>query len=335
MATHSFSNLMRRLSSAGFKQEIVRPALLPDWWEDSLSNDLSILPEVEIRVARFLNRPISEVRNPAVSLAVPVGAGTVLRRIRPMDIERLGPAIHTAVAVAAAVARSLKNPDAEIRPPPADPLRWRRSIDRLGAALSLDAMLSDLWARGVPVVPVDLLPTPNFQGLACVIDDRPIIVVGHQHEAPGRLAFVVGHEAGHIAAGDCSAGHLVVDQDEEVDDESDIERLADLYSTRVLVGSDRAPTLTASDFRDLAKQAIGFERTEGVDATTTIFAWARTTRDYQTASMAVKALYRDVGGRALLRSHVLTNVDFNSANESDRSLLRLVVGDIEVAATAG
>jgi len=325
---------MRRLSSAGFKREIVRPALLPDWWEDSLSNDLSILPEVEFRVARFLNRPISEVRDPNVSLVVPLRAGTVLRRIRPMDIERLGPAIHTALAVAAAVARSLRNPGAEIRPPPADPLSWRASIDRPGAALSLDAMLGDLWARGVPVIPVDLLPTPNFQGLACVIDDRPIIIVGHQHEAPGRLAFVVGHEAGHIAAGDCAAGHLVVDQDEEVDDESDIERRADLYSTRLLVGSDRTPVITSTNFLELAKQAISFERTEGADATTTIFAWARTTRDYQTASMAVKAMYRDVGGRALLRNHVLANVDFDSATESDRSLLRLVVGDTELAAAA-
>jgi len=325
---------MRRLSSAGFKRETVLPALLPDWWNDSVANDQTLLPEVEIRVARFLNRPISEVRDPSVSLGVPVKAGAVLRRIRPMEAERLGPAVHTALAVAAAIVRSLKDSDAVVRTLPQDPLSWRASIGRQGVALSLDAMLCDLWARGIPVVPVDLLPTPNFQGLACVIDNRPIIVVGHQYEAPGRVAFVVGHEAGHIAAGDCSAEKLVVDQDEEVEDDSDIECRADLYSTRLLIGSDRAPMVAGANFLELAKQAVGFERTQGADATTTLFAWARTNRDYPTASMAVKAMYRHLGGRALLRKHVLANVDFDSATESDRSLLRLVIGDTELAATA-
>jgi hypothetical protein len=334
VATHSFSNLMRRLSSAGFKRDVVGPALLPDWWDDSLSSDESILPEIEIRVARFLNRLVSDVRDPAVSLVVPVRAGAVLRRVRPTEVDRLGPAIHTALAVAGAVARSLRNLSIDVCPPPLDPFMWRSSIERPKPAISLDVLLRDLWARGVPVVPVDILPTPKFQGLACIIDGRPIIVVGHQHDAPGRLAFVVGHEAGHIAAGDCALGHLIVDQDDEVDDQSEIERRADLYATRLLVGYDRVPTITATDFRELAKQAIGLERTEGVDATTAIFAWARVTRDYTAASMAVQALYRHTGGRALLRNHVLANVDFDSASESDRSLLRLVVDDRELAAAA-
>jgi hypothetical protein len=334
VATHSFSNLMRRLSSAGFKRDVVGRALLPDWWDDSLSSDASILPEIEIRVARFLNRLVTEVRDPRVSLVVPVRAGAVLRRVRPMEVERLGPAIHTALAVAGAVARSLRNSSIDVRPPPRDPFMWRSSIERPNPSISLDVLLRDLWARGVPVVPVDILPTPKFQGLACIIDDRPIIVVGHQHDAPGRLAFVVGHEAGHIAAGDCALGHLVVDQDEEVDDESEIERRADQFATRLLVGSDRVPALTATDFRELAKQAINLERMEGVDATTAIFAWARGTGNYTAASMAVQALYRHTGGRALLRSHMLANVDFDSASESDRSLLRLVVGDSEIATVA-
>jgi Zn-dependent peptidase ImmA (M78 family) len=238
------------------------------------------------------------------------------------------------LAVAGAVARSLRDSSVDVRPPPADPFKWRSSIERSNSAISLDVLLRDLWARGVPVVPVDILPTPKFQGLACIIDDRPIIVVGHQHDAPGRLAFVLGHEAGHIAAGDCALGHLIVDQDEEVDDQSEMERLADQYATRLLVGSDRVPTITATDFRELAKQAISLERAEGIDATTAIFAWARATGNYTAASMAVQALYRHTGGRALLRKYVLANVDFDSASESDRSLLRLVVGDSELAAAA-
>jgi hypothetical protein len=43
--------------------------------------------------------------------------------------------------------------------------------------------------------------------------------------------------------------------------------------------------------------------------------------------MAVKALYRSAGGRNSLRTLAKEKIDLNSASESDRELLRLVIGD--------
>ena len=75
MARHSFNTLMRRLSRAGFKQQFVTTALMPDWWEESYAQDPAVLPEVEIRVARFLNAPLSAVRNVEVTLMPPSYGG--------------------------------------------------------------------------------------------------------------------------------------------------------------------------------------------------------------------------------------------------------------------
>jgi hypothetical protein len=192
--------------------------------------------------------------------------------------------------------------------------------------MQLGQVIRDLWARGIPVIPLDVLPAPSFQGMACVVDGRPAIVIGYKHDEPGRVAFLVAHEAGHIAAGDCAPGQPVIDEEDEINDDADIETRADAYATHVLVGSAVVPDVTTSaprDFKDLARQAKSIEQQEGADASAVIFAWARRTGDYATAMMAVKALYRNVGARRQLRDLFSQKVDIAAANETDRALLLL------------
>lgn len=323
---------MRRLSLAGFKKEFVRPAILPDWWDDSCADDPSLLPDVEIRVARFLRRPIAEIRNPSIPLAVPTYEGAQLRRVHDIDRDRLSPAIHSALQVAGAVVRSMSAAEKPATVPPADAFAWRRQVNPLGLAPTLDDILENLWNLGVPVVPVEVLPAPSFQGLACIVEGRPVILLGHKHDEPGRVAFIVAHEVGHVAAGDCAPGRPVVDEDEDVADNSDMEVEADRFAKRLLVGSDSIPHIDGSDYRQLAGQAAALERQTGADASVIIYEWASKNGDYVTASRAVKALYLGAGARRKLRQHFDRHVNLDSATESDRSLLRCVYGDPEHAA---
>lgn len=325
---------MRRLSHAGFKGDFVRSAILPDWWDDSCADNLSVLPDIEVRVARFLDRSIDEIRNPSARLVAPNYAGAQLRRVRDIDHDRLAPAIHTALRIASAVIRSLRNPAQPVAIPPRDALSWRQQIHQTVRAVSLDDILDDLWGRGIPVIPIDALPAPRFQGLACVVEGHPAILLGHKNDEPGRVAFIVAHEAGHIAMGDCAPDQPVVDEEEEVADATDMERNADLFAQRLLVGSDSPPQIGGFDYRQLANQAFTQERATGADASFLIFSWARLNGDYTKASMAVKALYRGSGARLKLRQHFDQYVDIDAATESDRSLLRCVYGDPELNAIA-
>lgn len=323
---------MRRLSKAGFRKEIVTRALLPDWWDESCARDPSLLPDLELRVARFLGLGLAAVSDPATPLVAPAYPGAQLRRVRDLDRDRLAPAIHMALQVAAAVARNM--PESGPSALPADGLDWRNELVGPGARVTLDDVLNNLWGRGIPVIPIDVLPAPSFQGLACIVEDRPVIVIGHKNDEPGRLAFLVSHEAGHVAAGDCAPGTPVVDEEEEILDDADIERNADRYATRVLVGSDATPHIDGADFKDLARCAADIEHDTGADASAVIFAWAARTGEYAKASMAVKALYRGAGGRRQLLEHFERRVDIEGASETDRSLLRCTGSGVDRDASA-
>jgi hypothetical protein len=74
-ASHNFQRLMRRLSKAGFEKGFVRPALLPDWWDETCDQDPELLPDFEMRVARFMGLPLSYVRDPDVNLVAPSYSG--------------------------------------------------------------------------------------------------------------------------------------------------------------------------------------------------------------------------------------------------------------------
>jgi Zn-dependent peptidase ImmA (M78 family) len=206
-------------------------------------------------------------------------------------------------------------------------LEWRSLIPRSRKALTLDDILADLWGRGIPVIPLDVLPSPSPQGIACIVEGRPVILLGHKYDEPGRVAFLIAHETGHIAAGDCAPGQPVVDEEEGVVDDSDMERRAENYARSLLLGNAQLANLDDGNFKQLANAAVSLERTTGADASLVIFTWAVQTRDYAKATMAVKALYRANGARRTLRRFFDRHVDVESASESDRSLLRCVYGD--------
>lgn len=317
---------MRRLSRAGFKKEFVHPAILPDWWDESCEADPGLLQDIEIRVARFLSLPLAVVMDTGASLAPPAYPQAQLRRVRDLDRDRLRPAIHSAIKIAGAVVRSLRDPDSPVSTPPADGLSWRTQIRSDAVAPSLTAIADDLWQRGIPIVPLDLLPAPSFQGIACIVESRPVLLLGHRNDEPGRAAFLIAHEAGHIAAGDCAPDQPIVDEEEAISDDSEIERKADEYARRVLLGRDSAPDIQGNNFRELARQADKVESETGADAGAVIFAWARQTLDYSMATRAVQALYRNSGARRQLRQLFDRYVDLDAATESDRALLRCVHG---------
>ena len=328
LTKRSIPLLMRRLRQAGFGSEFVSAAILPDWWDQSCLNQPELLPEIEIRVGRFLAVPLSTVSDPESTLEPPGVPRGRLRCVRDIGHDRLAPAIHAAMRIAGAVVRNLKEPVPARTPPPSDGLAWRQEIRGLDGSLVLDTILEDLWTRGIPVVPAHLLPTPGFQGLAAVVEDRPVVVLGHRHDEPGRVAFRIAHEAGHIAKGDCTPDAPVVDEDEEILQDDEMEELADEYAVRALVGEAAIPVPSLSalgNFRDLATQAAAAARETGVDAGSIIFSWVRTTGDYATATRATKALYLATGATRILRQYFKRFVDVEGASLSDQELMRVIV----------
>jgi hypothetical protein len=318
---------MRRVSAAGFKPALARELLLPEWWDDSCADDPALVPEVEFRVARFLGVPLQAVRDPRAPLAAPAYPGAQLRRVRDIDLDRISPAIHLGLSIAEATLRSWRGTLPPVNLPPRDPEAWRQTIPKTKGAVRIDGVLADVWARGIPVVHVATMPSPSFQGMACVIDDRPVLVLAHDFDEPARLAFIIAHEVAHVVFGDCEPGHPVVDEEDTVEDDRVTERRADSYSIRVLAGPSKLPLLESALPADLATQAHAIEQRTGVDAALIVRRWGKETGKHDIATVAVKALYRARGGKRLIRQAFDANIDLDQASESDRALLRCIHGD--------
>ncbi len=203
--TRTFRTLLQRLTRAGFSRDFVHAALLPDWWDDTCADDPTLVQDFEFRVARFLGTSLEAVSDPSIALAPLAYPAAQLRRVRDMSRNRLSAAIHVAIQVASATVRNLR----DALPPqtlPQNGLAWRETIARPGSAMQLGEVLRDLWTRNIPVIPLDVSPAPSFQGMACIVEGRPAIVIGYKQDEPGRVAFLIAHEAAHIAAGDCAPG---------------------------------------------------------------------------------------------------------------------------------
>ncbi len=327
LGTQTFKTLIRRISRAGFAPDFVRTALLPDWWGRDCEKDAALVRDVTFRIARFLDAPLSSIEG-GEQLAVPTYPGAQLRHVKNIDADALGPAIHAALRIAAAVVRSLREAG-PARSPPTDAAEWASQLTSAGQVVDLPTVVSDLWSRGIPVVHVELLPAPKFQGLACVVEGRPVIVLGHANDEPVRLLVHAAHEAGHVVHGDCEPGAPVIDEEDDVPDTSGIERTAEHFAWSVLGAGRRIPELRGDDFRALASAASSLEDETHVDAGVMLWSHANKTQSFRDVQMALKALYRHRGGRRTLRDLFDRFVDIEAASETDRALLRCVFLDPE------
>ena len=310
--------------------------MLPDWWDASCEKDAALVPDLEIRIARFLRVPLQVVQDPTAKLKSPVYANARLRRVAKEGAAHPDPTIHAALSIAGAALRSMRWSLSAVELPPVEASLWHEHLTAGGGGL-LEAAVADLWLRGIPVLHVGVLPNPRFQGLACIIDGRPVVVLGHNIDLPSRLLSHLAHEVGHIVAGDCAEDAPVVDESDETPDRTQMERNADRYAAVAALGESppEPPSGAArTDFRRLAQAASLAARSSGLDLGSLIWFWTTRTRDFPIGMLALKAVYRHLGGARIIRAKFDEYVDLSSASDTDRALLRCVMGDPERNAAA-
>lgn len=329
-------DLLTRAKKAGYDRAFVTAALLPDWWSPQCEKDPALVQDLEIRLARFLRVSMHDVRDPTAALTPPSYDNARLRRVAREGAARPTASIHAALSIARAVLRSLREPLPSLEKLPTEPREWHAQLVASGGA-RLETALDDLWRRGIPVIQVSTLPSPRFQGLACILEGRPVVVLAHEIDVPARLFSHLAHEAGHIAAGDCEEDAPVIDEDDEVNDSSKMERAADRYAAIVTLGTEPPPPPSANvmaDFQRLARAAVERASDHGLDAASLAWYWASREREFAKGTLALKAIYKHLGGARVIRSRFDQHVDVDAASDSDRALLRCVKGEPDTHAAA-
>lgn len=318
MPAHNLKTLLARVTKAGIPRPLARCALVPDWWGPESDEDGS-LADVEERVARFLRMPLSQVRDPAAALALPAHPGAQLKNARHVSRAKLDPAIHFALMVAKAALPCLRDA-APVRPLPRDPLDWRAELLEAGPFPDLAVVLENLWARGYLVLHVSRLPTPRFQGLAALVNGRPVILLSHDLEPPAVFLFNIAHEAGHHASGHCTDETFIVDG-EENDDRSETEVEANRYARLAMLGRDDLPSFFGDKPRQLAQEALDEQARTRADAGLLLRSWAFENGTWALASAAIEAIDQDLGGPETVRAAFEEHIDRNLATDAERGLL--------------
>jgi hypothetical protein len=327
MPTRSFETLQRRLVEVGFDRSFIKATMLPSWWDKSCEDDDDLLAEVEFTVARFLHSSLEAVQDPALPLKAPQYSGACLRLTASVAPSSVAAAMHAAAEVAAAVVRNLRESVPAYRPlPSAEGLR--NEILRSHSVPDLARVVERLWAYGVPVVHLSLVPKPKFQGMALLVDGRPVVVLAYNADQPAKLLFHAAHEAGHIALGHVRENEPVFDATEDGEAREPREIQADEYALVLCSGLPTGirvqPRVRTAHALAAAASVVGTQRK--VDPGHLVLSWPRRKSDHGVATAALVNLRLQTGAKALLGKHLAERVAIETASETDRALLRTVTG---------
>lgn len=326
---HSYRTLMVRLQDAGFGGPFSQ-VLLPDWWSKECESDVSLLPEIEIAVARLLRLPIATVRNPALALQPNTFPNARLRTKASTTRSGIAASMHAAITVAGAVVRNLTD-DEEYESIPEDPLVWRKQIlakHPKGTALGLNELVGDLWERRIPVIHLKVVPSPKFQGLACIVNGRPVIILAWNTDASAELLFHCAHEAGHIAKRHVAEDRPVFDETQDSSTDP-IEVEATEYALALLNGAKK-PSLPSAVFsaHQLVRLADEASVKPRIDPGHIILSWGHIHSEWQISRAALRMGGMSKGGKATLDKAFLKHVNVEDASETDRRLLQCVTDEL-------
>jgi len=337
--TNETKDLYKRLGDAGFKPPWVRSNVLPDWWEDGMASNPAMRQQAEIILSRFLGVPPGDLASREKPISVDRAHNVKFKQLKGGEKAKLGPAFTTIRRAAEVALRCLTD---DVREPVLrnnPPHSLRKSI--LGEAdyVSFKSLLDSCWDLGVPVLRVRDLPPGSgklVDGAAMNCGGRPVIIVTTHRTSAGFLAWILGHEMGHVALKHLDEGpildaHLMrpnTSGDDPAEDE------ANRFAARLVFGDDAFEPSTSywPTGDQLARLARAYGAKGRIDPSVVVTAWARTMSEEHNTSLwgvatnALKKLGADFTEGSTIRDRMRRHLDSSKVSESDAHFLAQVSG---------
>lgn len=286
--TESGSDFQRKLSTLGYSPEAIS-AVWPEWWDSSAESSKSATTELGMTIARRLGITPSSLfgdRTPRFAWqdeARYKNLGTTTIRERE---------ILTSFATSLARTLIRATPQQVPYAPGEEAAAIRRSFGVRGIA----ELLTVAWALGIPVVQTRVFPLQRkrMHAVSAALGDRHAIVLGIETQYPGKAAFTIAHELGHIFLGHLTGTSALADVDDPAaTEEDDEEAAASRFAFELLTG---APSLEIAAAREdynaasLAASAQALSEAEGIAADIIILAFAYQHQDWPRAIAALRLL---------------------------------------------
>ncbi|MEM1202845.1 MAG: ImmA/IrrE family metallo-endopeptidase [Acidobacteriota bacterium] len=305
----------------------MRDHVLPDWWTDELADVAANRALAEGYIAKQLGFRLRELRDAGTDLTFPAMADVRFKRYKNQVDDRVKVSALLAQRVARVVAGHLKSRIPEFLPAGAGEIR--KNVLQKSKAVDLGSLLGECWRRGIIVLHLAEAPkrAKRFDGMACFVEGRPVIVLASNRDSPPWLAFHLAHELGHIML-----GHVGPEQPYLVDDKLDNatgsnaqEREADRFACEVLTGfeSKRIGNLKQNGPRLATTAAMSGPR-EGIDPGVFALIYAKSNDRWGVAQKALSFLSLDRGGRAQVNQVLSAKLDLEDLSESDERLLSVL-----------
>lgn len=210
---------------------------MPDWAESYPIKTETELVQLKVYLAEVLNLDLGALlANKAVFEA---SNKVCYKRTKRQQDDALTPATALFRALAKYCVGAVAAP---YRALPEDPAAFRAEVlASTDGPVCLEALVTCLWQRGIPVVHYKYLPEKLSRPDALVVKvgSRPCIVLGGKRVQSAWHLFYAAHEAGHIARNHLGDDDVLVDEalggaeENEVDQE---EQEANHYASTLLCG---------------------------------------------------------------------------------------------------
>jgi hypothetical protein len=230
------ADLYSRLAAAGFPKKFVRERILPDWWTEEVDQDPNVLLEGALILANRLNVNVrSLLENDGEILFAPT-CQPKFKLKNGKDLQRLMVPRALAARVAELVAYSAKKPYSGLEGWSIEQIR--KQILRSRPAVDLVGLVEFCWSIGLPIVHFSAFPdgVQKFDGMVAYYDSRPVIVLSFKHKSPAWLAFILGHEMGHLLQGHVTPDEPLIDEHLEMETVDEDEDAANQVSRELLLG---------------------------------------------------------------------------------------------------
>lgn len=256
------STLYARLESVGIPRGFAR-RVLPEWWDDEISESPSGLQQAQLFLARAFNLDIKTLG----------AAGSVQFRAAQRKYKLSKGVTEQSVLVSAQYATAmaklaLAGIDSPQVPIPPDAFAMRAACLSHGSSVNLASLLKYCASIRLPVMHIEDLPGPKMYGLVVRDANRYAIVISRKGCA-SEILFWIAHEIGHIASGHLQADGFVADEKIMAGGRDVDEDQADAFAIRLLNGRDNAHyehTRYALSAEKLAEAVTRKSAEIGVDA---------------------------------------------------------------------
>lgn len=284
--------LRSALRRAGYSSDSINAAW-PRWWSEEKSASPEARAELKFALARFLGIEQNSLSGERVEFVWNTGAKFKKLSFIAEHHRALLTSFCTSFGLLLIKAtphfRTLEG---------IGPKRLRDAITYNRAQVDLYGLVAACWGLGIPVVQLRVSPLKSkfMQAIVVKHEDRFAVLINRDANYPSPLAFVLGHELGHISRGHLRGGHVFVEQyfssESTVWDSEETE--ADQFALELLTGQS-VPDIVTSDSSysgaQLAKAAMVAGGKLGIEPGILTLCLAHKTGDWKKAMVALKYIF--------------------------------------------